>query len=61
VSLPAAQGFAPERRFVDMPIAIVGMSGVMPQSEDLDEFWENLKNSNDMITVIPPDRWRWED
>ena len=33
----------------------------MPQSEDLDEFWDNLKNSKDMITVIPPDRWRWED
>jgi acyl transferase domain-containing protein/acyl carrier protein len=56
-----AGGFSPERRFVNKPIAIVGMSGVMPQSEDLEEFWENLKNSRDLITVIPPDRWRWED
>ncbi len=54
-------GFSPEHRFVNEPIAIVGMSGVMPQSEDLDEFWENLKESTDMITLIPPDRWRWED
>jgi acyl transferase domain-containing protein/tryptophanase/acyl carrier protein len=54
-------GFSPELRFVNKPIAIVGMSGVMPQSEDLEEFWENLKNSKDLITVIPPDRWRWED
>ena len=54
-------GFSPELRFINQPIAIVGMSGVMPQSEDLDEFWENLKNSADMITVIPPDRWKWED
>jgi amino acid adenylation domain-containing protein len=54
-------GFSPEHRFVNMPIAIVGMSGVMPQSEDLEEFWENLKNSKDMITVVPPDRWNWED
>jgi acyl transferase domain-containing protein len=54
-------GFSPESRFVNKPIAIVGMSGVMPQSEDLEEFWENLKNSRDLITVIPPDRWRWED
>ncbi|HET8887713.1 MAG TPA: SDR family NAD(P)-dependent oxidoreductase, partial [Candidatus Angelobacter sp.] len=54
-------GFSPELRFINQPIAIVGMSGVMPQSEDLNEFWENLKNSKDMITVIPPDRWKWED
>ncbi|MBZ5509053.1 MAG: SDR family NAD(P)-dependent oxidoreductase, partial [Acidobacteriia bacterium] len=54
-------GFSPELRFINHPIAIVGMSGVMPQSEDLNEFWENLKNSKDMITVIPPDRWKWED
>ena len=54
-------GFSPELRFKNMPIAIVGMSGVMPQSSDLNEFWENLKNSKDMITLIPGDRWRWED
>jgi acyl transferase domain-containing protein/tryptophanase len=54
-------GFSPESRFVNKPIAIVGMSGAMPQSEDLEEFWENLKNSRDLITAIPPDRWRWED
>jgi polyketide synthase PksN len=59
--LTSGAGFSPELRFVNKPIAVVGMSGVMPQSEDLDEFWENLKNSKDMITVIPPDRWRWED
>jgi acyl transferase domain-containing protein len=60
---PSAPGrsLSPELRFVNMPIAIVGASGVMPQSEDLEEFWENLKNSKDMITLIPPDRWRWED
>lgn len=54
-------GFSPEKRFVNMPIAIVGISGVMPQSEDLGEFWENLKNSKEMVSVIPEDRWRWED
>ncbi|HEX9984336.1 MAG TPA: SDR family NAD(P)-dependent oxidoreductase [Thermoanaerobaculia bacterium] len=50
-----------EDRFVNQPIAIVGMSGVMPQSDDLDEFWQNLKESKDLVTVIPRDRWRWED
>ncbi|MEA2491981.1 MAG: polyketide synthase PksN, partial [Acidobacteriota bacterium] len=52
---------APELRFIERPVAIVGMSGVMPQSEDLQEFWENLKGSRDLVTLIPPDRWRWED
>jgi acyl carrier protein len=48
-------------RFVNEPIAIVGMSGVMPQSENLEEFWENLRNAKDMVTLIPKDRWNWED
>jgi polyketide synthase PksN len=56
-----SSGFSPELRFVNEPIAIVGIAGVMPESDDVDEFWENLKASADMITVIPPDRWAWED
>ncbi|HEY8459578.1 MAG TPA: beta-ketoacyl synthase N-terminal-like domain-containing protein, partial [Blastocatellia bacterium] len=55
------RGFSPELRFVNEPIAIVGIAGVMPKSEDLDVWWENLKNSKDLITVIPKDRWNWED
>jgi polyketide synthase PksN len=61
MSLSSGHDYSPERRFINTPIAIVGMSGVMPQSQDLEEFWENLKNSKDMTTVIPTDRWRWED
>jgi polyketide synthase PksN len=54
--------FSAERRFIDMPIAIVGMSGVMPQADDLDEYWEKLKNAeNNMVTLVPEDRWKWED
>ena len=48
-------------RFADQPIAIVGMSGVMPQSDDLEEFWRNLEAAKDLITVIPADRWNWEE
>jgi acyl transferase domain-containing protein/acyl carrier protein/SAM-dependent methyltransferase len=48
-------------RPVHEPIAIVGIAGVMPQSEDLDAWWEHLKNGQDLITVIPEDRWHWED
>jgi acyl transferase domain-containing protein/NADPH:quinone reductase-like Zn-dependent oxidoreductase/acyl carrier protein len=43
------------------PIAIVGMSGVMPQSEDLEAFWGNLEQGRDLITEIPPDRWDWKE
>lgn len=43
------------------PIAIVGMGGVMPQSDNLDEFWKNLINGVDCITEIPSDRWDWRE
>lgn len=48
-------------RFVEQPIAIVGMSGSMPKSADLDEYWDNLVNAVDMIDVIPADRWDWKE
>jgi len=51
----------PANRFAAMPIAIVGMSGVMPQSDDLEEFWNHLQGGDDLITVIPRDRWNWEE
>jgi polyketide synthase PksN len=44
---------------VKEPIAIIGMSGILPESEDLAQFWDNLLNGNDLITEIPPDRWDW--
>lgn len=57
----AGGGFSPQRRFVERPIAIVGMSGVMPQADDVDEYWEKLsKAENNMVTLIPPDRWDWQ-
>ncbi len=56
-----ASSFSPGRRFIERPIAIVGMSGVMPQADTLDEYWEKLsKAENNMVTLIPPDRWDWE-
>ncbi|MEM7125457.1 MAG: SDR family NAD(P)-dependent oxidoreductase [Chloroflexota bacterium] len=42
-------------------IAIIGMSGRMPGSSDLDAFWQHLANEDDLITEIPPDRWDWRD
>jgi acyl transferase domain-containing protein/tryptophanase/acyl carrier protein len=43
------------------PIAIVGMSGVMPQSDDLQQFWEHLRDARHLVTEVPEDRWRWQD
>lgn len=59
---PADPGrFSPGRRFIERPIAIVGMSGVMPQADNLDEYWDKLsKAENNMVTLIPQDRWDWE-
>lgn len=54
-------GLNMQRRFVEQPIAIVGMSGVMPQSDNLDDFWQALHDGKDLVTEIPRDRWQWED
>ncbi len=39
------------------PVAIIGMAGVMPQSEDLEEFWSHLAAGHDLITEVPRERW----
>ena len=44
----------------NLPIAVVGMSGIMPQSKDLKEFWANLTHGIDMVTEVPKDRWDWQ-
>ena len=38
-------------------IAIIGISGRFPESETIEQYWENLKNGKDCITVIPKERW----
>jgi acyl transferase domain-containing protein/SAM-dependent methyltransferase len=58
---PVIEQVAAERSFGAEPMAIVGIAGVMPQSEDLDALWANLQSARDLVTVIPRDRWDWED
>lgn len=41
----------------DDDIAIVGMSGYLPQSADLREFWQHLENGDDLVSEIPADHW----
>ena len=33
----------------------------MPEWDDLEAFWDNLKNSRDMVSVIPEERWDWKE
>ena len=43
------------------PIAIVGLSGRYPESENIEAFWNNLRNGKDCITEVPKERWDWRD
>ena len=38
-------------------IAVIGLHGRFPQAENLERFWNNLKNGTDCIEEIPA--WRW--
>lgn len=38
-------------------IAIVGISGRYPMSDNVEEFWNNLAKGKDCITEIPIERW----
>ncbi len=38
-------------------IAIIAMSGRYPQADNMEQFWNNLKNGVDCVTEIPADRW----
>ena len=43
------------------PIAIIGISGRFPQSANVLEFWNNLRDGKDCITEVPKERWDWHD
>lgn len=42
-------------------IAIIGMSGRFPESEDVNEFWETLQSGNALHQKIPPSRFNIDD
>jgi polyketide synthase PksN len=44
-------------RYQREPVAIIGISGIFPQSPDLETFWDNIVNKRDLITEISDDRW----
>lgn len=42
-------------------VAVIGMSGVFPDSPNLEEFWENVRTGKNCLKEIPKDRWSAED
>ncbi|HEX2925512.1 MAG TPA: SDR family NAD(P)-dependent oxidoreductase [Ruminiclostridium sp.] len=41
-------------------IAIIGVSGRYPMAENIESFWENLKQGKNCIEEIPPERWDYK-
>lgn len=41
-------------------IAIIGMDCIYPGAEDVSSYWNNILDSNDVVTEIPPTHWDWE-
>lgn len=46
-----------EEKDIDNEIAIIGMSGKFPMSDNLNEFWRNLLEGKDCIEEIPINLW----
>ena len=43
------------------PVAIIGMSSIFPQAEDLTRYWDNILGEVDCISEVPPSRWEIKD
>lgn len=43
------------------PIAVVGLSAILPDSADLTTFWENVREARDCFSDVPESHWRIED
>lgn len=42
-------------------IAIIGMQGLLPQADSLDDFWQLLLAGKDLVSEIPATRWSWQE
>jgi acyl transferase domain-containing protein len=43
------------------PVAIIGMSSIFPQAEDLTQYWDNILGEINCITEVPSSRWEIND
>ncbi|MCP4700191.1 MAG: AMP-binding protein [Gammaproteobacteria bacterium] len=55
IGIPAEPEHSNAKR--DSDIAVVALSGRYPFADNVETFWENLKQGMDCITEIPKDRW----
>lgn len=53
--------FEGSRDYSDGLIAIVGVSGRFPGCENVNDFWEKIRDEKNMITEVPRDRWDWKE
>jgi acyl transferase domain-containing protein/NAD(P)-dependent dehydrogenase (short-subunit alcohol dehydrogenase family) len=44
-----------------VPLAIIGISCIFPEADDLRKYWTNIKNRVDAITDIPDTHWNVDD
>ena len=56
-SLGPVHKFETTAQFKSDHIAIIGMAGRLPQADNLDEFWENLREGRNCSSDIPSERW----
>ncbi|MBF6183926.1 type I polyketide synthase [Nocardia farcinica] len=50
-----------DRRLARNPIAIVGMSGLLPHARNHREYWQNIIDGVDCTTEVPASRWSLDD
>ncbi|MGN6152093.1 MAG: SDR family NAD(P)-dependent oxidoreductase, partial [Lysobacteraceae bacterium] len=43
------------------PIAIIGVHAQFPQADGLDALWEHLRAGDDLIQLVPENRWNYAD
>ncbi|MBT2288313.1 SDR family NAD(P)-dependent oxidoreductase [Paenibacillus albidus] len=56
-------GTAPENghfRNQGMDIAVIGLSGRYPGAENVEQYWNNLREGKDSIIEIPKERWDYQ-
>lgn len=49
------------QRLAQEPIAIIGVSGVFAQAQDIKQYWQNVFDKVDAIVDVPPSRWAIDD
>jgi acyl transferase domain-containing protein/acyl carrier protein len=50
-----------DQKLKTVPIAIIGMSAIFPNSTNKQEYWENILNKIDAIADVPESRWNSDD